>query len=214
MKCSVCNTDNADNEKFCDSCGAKLTPGGQPPSPPISPDPVAAMPPMQQAQGIGIKCPHCPGTHPSDLPFCPDTGLPLTQETTPSVCSCGTALTPGAKFCLNCGAKVPAGGGLTPAMTAALVFPDGVRMEITGGELVIERKDFSRLVSAEDAKFIGRNRHAVIRLESGKYYVLDENSANGTKLNGREIKGAGKQELNDNDIIEVAEVAKITFKLA
>jgi pSer/pThr/pTyr-binding forkhead associated (FHA) protein len=57
-------------------------------------------------------------------------------------------------------------------------------------------------------------QHLIISFENGQYYVEDQNSANGTRLNGTEIKGKGKYRLDNGDQIAVAEVITLTFKVA
>jgi adenylate cyclase len=50
-------------------------------------------------------------------------------------------------------------------------------------------------------------RHGRIWLEDDKWWIEDLNSSRGTRLNGKEIKGAGKQRLRTADVIEVGETA-------
>jgi len=48
--------------------------------------------------------------------------------------------------------------------------------------------------------------------EHGRRYIEDDMSTNGTKLNGKEIKGTGKHPLTDGDQITVANVITILYK--
>ena len=48
-------------------------------------------------------------------------------------------------------------------------------------------------------------RHASIQLEQGTYYIKDNNSSNGTFLNGRRLIPEKAEELRDNDIIRLAD---------
>jgi adenylate cyclase len=48
-------------------------------------------------------------------------------------------------------------------------------------------------------------RHARIWLDAGFYWIEDLNSAGGTRLNGSEIRGKGRQHLHQGDTIEIGE---------
>ncbi|NLL07168.1 MAG: FHA domain-containing protein [Clostridiaceae bacterium] len=52
------------------------------------------------------------------------------------------------------------------------------------------------------SRFIG-NTHALINLESGRYYITDLNSRNGTYVNGERLKPSEKREIFNNDIIGI-----------
>jgi hypothetical protein len=95
--------------------------------------------------------------------------------------------------------------------TAKLVLPDGSEILIDDAVRSIGRDDFDKVVSPEDLKYISR-QHMVIRAEDGKYLVEDLNSTNGTKANGKDIRGKSRQELKDGDRIDVADVLALTFK--
>jgi pSer/pThr/pTyr-binding forkhead associated (FHA) protein len=62
------------------------------------------------------------------------------------------------------------------------------------------------------ASFISR-QHINVWYEDGKYYIEDQGSTNGTRLNGTEIREGGKQALVDGDVIELADKLSITFKI-
>jgi pSer/pThr/pTyr-binding forkhead associated (FHA) protein len=68
-------------------------------------------------------------------------------------------------------------------------------------------------VPEHSLEYISR-RHFIIKFENGQYYVEDQNSTNGTRLNGTEIKGKGKYRLDNGDQIAVADVITLTFKVA
>ena len=48
-------------------------------------------------------------------------------------------------------------------------------------------------------------RHARLWLDAGVYWIEDLNSAGGTRLNGTEIRGQGRQEINHSTLIEIGE---------
>lgn len=118
-----------------------------------------------------------------------------------------------AKFCMNCGTHLP--GELVPApptalAAAKLVLPSTKEIELSGPETIIGRGDFMRDLSPEKAKYISRE-HLTIIFEDGKYYALDKNSKNRTKVNGVDITGKGKKGLKINDEITLADTITITF---
>ena len=140
--------------------------------------------PQQEPVPGGIQCPYCGQVHPA-----------------------GTA------FCTNTGAYLSGAQPATPtAVRAKLILPDNREILLTEAARWLGRSDFDRVVAADDLGYISR-RHLWIGLENGKYYVEDKDSANDTKLNGDEIKGKGKQELKDDDRIEIGKVATITFRM-
>lgn len=67
---------------------------------------------------------------------------------------------------------------------------------IGGGALANYRIDDNRKIS---------RRHASIRMECGHYFIRDNNSSNGTYVNGKRLGGEMEEELKDNDIIRLAD---------
>jgi predicted component of type VI protein secretion system len=57
-------------------------------------------------------------------------------------------------------------------------------------------------VLRDPEQFISRH-HVYIISRRGRYFVADSNSCNGTRLQGREIKGLGEVALNERDTIEI-----------
>ncbi len=180
--CPSCGFDkNPEPAKFCMSCGAQL-PEPITPEPAVEPEPVP----------LGV---------------CPSCGFDKNPES--------------AKFCMSCGAQLPAPApavepvepepepGPAPAL-AKLVLPNSREIPISDPERIIGRGDFLQDLSPEEAKFISRE-HLTIICENEKYYITDEESTNGTTLNGTQIKGQGKQELTDNDEIALADTITVTF---
>jgi pSer/pThr/pTyr-binding forkhead associated (FHA) protein len=98
------------------------------------------------------------------------------------------------------------------AVRARLRLPDNREIPLAIRAQWMGRDDFNGIVSEESAKYISQ-RHLIIRFENGLYYVEDQDSTNGTRLNGTEIRGKGKFELNNGDLIEVAEVITLIFKV-
>lgn len=181
-----------------------------------------------------MKCINCGKENAPEETFCDDCGFPLEEagqpETTPQVplpagevqCpspECGKINPPGTAFCTECGADLSEQVGAIPAPVtppaagAKLISPDNSEIALAEGTRVIGRGDFDRTLAGEDLKYISR-QHLSITFEDSEYFVEDRDSANGTNLNGVEIKGKGKQMLQDGDRIEVAAVVTLTFKLS
>jgi hypothetical protein len=92
-----------------------------------------------------------------------------------------------------------------------LVSPDGNNIMLTESTKALGRNDFERMVPSNSLNLISR-QHYYIKYESGKYYIDDYASANGTKLNSIDIKGKGWQELKDGDKITIAGVLDMIYK--
>ena len=92
-----------------------------------------------------------------------------------------------------------------------LVLQGGKEILLSTASKWIGRADCAGLVPGQDDSFISR-QHMLITYEGGEYFVEDGNSGNGTKLNGVDIKGKGKQRIKDGDRIELAEVLTVTFR--
>ncbi len=96
------------------------------------------------------------------------------------------------------------------SVLAKLIMPNNNEIKITEPEKIVGREDFVGVIPADDLQFIGRKHFKIIKMDSG-LYIEDLDSANGTKLNGEEIRGAGSKELKESDEILVADVLQIKF---
>ena len=123
-------------------------------------------------------------------------------------------------FCYYCGAALgewqktgvePRTSPPAPPARARLKLPDNREISLATREQWIGRDDLNGIVPEHDVKYISR-RHLIIKFESGQYYIEDQDSANGTKLNGTEIKGKGKFQLNNGDLIEAADVVVFSYR--
>jgi len=120
-------------------------------------------------------------------------------------CICGYINREGAKFCLICGKLIG---------KPMLVLPNR-EIEITQDEAIFGREDFEGDLSNEELMYISRRvkPHFTILRENNKFYVQDDSSKGGTKLNGEEIKEKGKQRLKADNEILLADTLKIRFKV-
>jgi len=131
-----------------------------------------------------------------------------------SAASAGTATSTAAT---STAATLPAGDAgpstsVTEAPPAKLVMPDGSEMLMAGNTRTFGRPDFEKLLPGDRASFISR-QHINVWYEDGKYYIEDRGSTNGTRINGSEIRGSGRQALVDGDVVELANKLSITFKV-
>jgi hypothetical protein len=100
---------------------------------------------------------------------------------------------------------------VSPSTTAKLVLPNNCEILLNEVVTPIGRNDFDRVVPPEALRYISR-QHLLIRSDGNRYSIEDLDSANGTKANGIDIRGKGKQELMDGDQIDVANAVALTFR--
>ncbi|MFC2050714.1 FHA domain-containing protein [Chloroflexota bacterium] len=95
--------------------------------------------------------------------------------------------------------------------SAKIVLPNGVEIQLSGSR-VIGRGDIARALSLDELGLISR-RHFEVKSEDEQFYIEDLESANSTRLNGKDISGKGPVSLNNDDIIELAGAIKLKFRL-
>jgi YVTN family beta-propeller protein len=102
---------------------------------------------------------------------------------------------------------------------AELILPER-KIEITAGENIFGRGDFESDLAVAELGYItkkeGGKYHFRITKQEGRFYIQDDLSKNGTKLNGKEIKGSGRIELKNGEKITLAGINNfiITFKIS
>ncbi|MFQ6060511.1 MAG: FHA domain-containing protein [Thermoplasmata archaeon] len=98
---------------------------------------------------------------------------------------------------------------------ARVEFPDGSVLQVVDS-LVLGREDFKGLVRDEEINLVSRKQMRIFR-EGNIYFVEDghagQPSSNGTKLNGQDVTGMGKQPLRDGDTIVVADVLDLVVHI-
>ncbi len=109
-------------------------------------------------------------------------------------------------------AESPSTTDVIAAPAAKLAMPDGSEVLLAGNARPFGRKDFEKFVPPDDVSFISR-QHINIWYEDNKYYIEDRSSTNGTRVNGTEIKDAGRHVLENGDAIDLAGKLNITFKM-
>ena len=98
------------------------------------------------------------------------------------------------------------------AARAKLSMPNGMEISLTLVSKTIGRGELARALALDDLGLISR-KHFVINLDGSQFSIEDNSSANGTLLNGIDIKGKGPVDLNDEDNIEPAGAIKLKFHL-
>ena len=95
---------------------------------------------------------------------------------------------------------------------AFLILPNKKEIKITKFDETFGREDFVSVIPVDKLQFIGRKHFKIIKNDNGRY-IEDMDSANGTKLDKKEIKGEGQQKLEDGAKIKVADVLDLEYKV-
>jgi hypothetical protein len=103
---------------------------------------------------------------------------------------------------------MPSQPPLRVTAVATLELPNGLRIRLGGKGEIIGRAQVARSLGLDELGVISR-QHFRISFEDGKPFIEDTGSANGTAVNGKDIRGAGPVELHDGDIIEMAGTASL-----
>ena len=179
-----------------------------------------------------MRCPYCNKEHPSGEKFCDSCGTPLqaqevkrqqrrsASETPPPMVQCrhcGEMHPAHIFYCPNTGGKLaettaPPSARPTSAPSAKLILAGNDEIRISETTTTLGRRDFFRVAPADSLAYISR-QHLLISFDGGTYYIEDRASKNGTWLNSDYITGKGKQNLKDGDIIDISNVAIVTFKV-
>jgi len=97
------------------------------------------------------------------------------------------------------------------ARAATLELPNGLEIRLGVEGEVIGRAEVARSLGLDELGAVSR-QHFRISFEDGKPHIEDMGSANGTTINGRNIRGEGSVELQDGDVIEMAGKVSLKFK--
>jgi len=100
-----------------------------------------------------------------------------------------------------------------PSAFLEVFFPDGRRKEyaLKPDKATIGRKSNNDIVLEDLQMYISR-QHAYVIFKDGEYYIVDNDSRNGTRVEGKEIRAKGEVLLTEGDTIEI-EGWKLTFHL-
>ncbi len=114
---------------------------------------------------------------------------------------------------LSSGGETPAKSSdtvqLAPAR-AKIALPDGTTIRLPGDNRIIGRADLARVLGLDDLTLISR-QHFQVKADDEHFYIEDLGSANGTLVNGQDIKGKGPVGLADGDLIKPAGAVSLQF---
>ena len=104
----------------------------------------------------------------------------------------------------------------------AIWMPDGQPIYFEDDPKVVGRPDISDCLKSagKDPLQVSRKQFTIFKesdsyyIEDGKTSVQDKASGNHTTVNGKDITGQGKCELNDGDMIGLATVLDVTFRIS
>ena len=147
---------------------------------------------------------------PDDSAFCTECGTPISAPESPPQ----TPPTPPPQTPPTPPPQTPSG--------PILELPNNTTIQIDAQAKVLGRNELLSYLSSlqgVDPMVVSR-QHFTILQENDKYYIEDGNtlvqdkaSTNHTYLNGEDITGKGKKELNNGAVIDLANTVKLTFKI-
>jgi hypothetical protein len=97
------------------------------------------------------------------------------------------------------------------AAGAKLETADGECLPVSGDARFLGRNDFLSMLQPGKADLISR-QHLRVERKNNEYYIEDNNSTNGTRLNGEPITGKGRHTLKNNDMIDLGGALCLTFR--
>ena len=157
------------------------------------------------------SCPICGfSENPDDSIYCTECGGKVAEESQPAP----TAPEPAA--------PEPAAPEPAAITGAVLILPDNSNIQIGSSPKTIGRAellDYLKTLQGTDPMTISRQHFTISQekdtyyVEDGKTVVQDKPSANHTYLNGVDITDKGQQELKNDDVIDLANTIKLTFRL-
>lgn len=106
---------------------------------------------------------------------------------------------------------IPMTTPLAAGPSAKFTSEGGKEVSLNAAGQALGRSDLHGLAAPDKADLLSR-KHFSLSYENSGYYVEDQGSTNGTRLNGSDIRGKGRQLLKDGDKIDLAGALTITFK--
>jgi hypothetical protein len=220
-KCSACDSENREDARFCDACGAKIEPRAE-----TSELKLAAMP----VEDEGLSPPTNEDLGAVDSMFGPDAGEPEpTAEPEPPAADVTEPEGEGGPNLADVEDEGPAEATepeeelpAEPPKAGYLVFPDDTEQPIPPSQWLIGRTDLAKfLPDPKKANEISRG-HLTVFQEGDRFFVEDgttmvqrKPSTNKTWLvRGTSrilVTGTGRTELQNDDEIDVAELVTLQF---
>jgi hypothetical protein len=93
---------------------------------------------------------------------------------------------------------------------AKLLLPNGLEIQLGEGILSLGRSELARALGLDDLLLVS-HKHIILTCDDDACVIEDPGSANGTRLNGDEIRDKGKMALKDDDTIDVAGTIKLKY---
>nr|WP_322512278.1 protein kinase [Chloroflexus sp.] len=157
--------------------------------PPPAPPPVATPPPVAPAPAAGLVCDQCGRVNKPHARFC---------------AGCGTALQRNAPVTVSAPDLPPARLLVRSPYRAWEMILDHSPVRI--GRRDPRRAHFPELDLAEHDRGIASRLHAIIERRGDHYTLTDQQSTNGTRINGVLIPPNVPQRLKSGDLIQIGEV--------
>ena len=218
--CPDCGSENREDARFCDGCGARLEREVGKTQPQVAPEDQGLALSLNEDEGAFDSTPSEDAGVP-DASGEPESGLDVTETEgeapaeSPDLGDVPTGADDG-----STGAEddLPA----EPSKSGYLVFPDQTEQPIPESQWLIGRADLAKfLPDPEQANEISRG-HLTVFQEGERFFVEDGTtmvqrrpSTNKTWLvRGSSrilVTGTGRTELRDDDEIDVAELVKLQF---
>jgi len=214
--CPDCGNEIRDNAKFCDTCGARIEAGVAEAQPNVAPD-------ASEAQGLSLSW----ADEDSPIDSAPvedaaESDSPAEPEPEfDSMESDGQALVESTDVE---GEAAPEEPPEEPPKTGYLIFPDNTERPLSPSQWLIGRTDLAKFLPDPGKSNEISRGHLTVFQEGDKYFVEDgttmvqrKRSTNKTWLvRGSSrilVTGNGRNELQDADEIDVAELVKLQFVL-
>jgi pSer/pThr/pTyr-binding forkhead associated (FHA) protein len=105
--------------------------------------------------------------------------------------------------------EIPRPPGDVPGLRGRLILPDRSEILLRGELNRIGRDDFLNILPPKDLKLVSREHFVIVGGDIGD--TLEDQSMNGTMINGRDISKQGWQELKDGDRICVAGILDLVY---
>jgi hypothetical protein len=218
--CADCGSENREGARFCDTCGAKIgleIAQAEPISPLEVSEGEGLTPSFDEDEGSIESGPSEDAPVP-ELATEPESEIDLTEPEGDAPAEGTEAEEVPEEVAEEVSEEVPEG----PSKAGYLVFPDNTEQPIPPSQWLIGRADLAKyLPNPKTANEISRGHLTVFQegeqffIEDGTTMVQRKPSANKTWLvrNGSRIlvTGTGRNELQDADEIDVAELVKLQF---
>jgi hypothetical protein len=214
--CDQCGVENPDWARFCDQCGAPLTPVQQQPPAAASASAPAAAP------AAAVSCPSCGEPVIAGEAFCNNCGTPLLPPGAPSAPAASVPPQP----------HYPAPQPLSPPPSSPpSPAPAATQSSLAAVQLSIPARNVRLSMPAAESVLIGRSdavsgfypdidltpyggieqgvgrRHARLFIRHNTLYIEDQDSTNGTFLNGARLAPHTPQPIGSGDEVRLGMLA-------